>query len=280
MKKNTLIALWLAIGYGTPLLAQADDGLMVGVMPSYSEGDYGTSSTTKIEYVPTYFKYQADDLTLKLTVPYISVESAGALVSGGMVIGSKPTSTFSSTSTPAPGGGMVPATSSSSKTTTESGLGDIWLEGRYRLHGTGYAPDFIPYMKVKFGTASLSKGLGTGANDYEGGLGLEWAIGTSTFPFLDAGYRVLGQPSGVNVTLHNIATYDAGVTVKVSDKNFLTGMYAGHQAAISGQADTADLIGSWNHMFNSRAGFQAFIDKGLSNGSPNYAVGVGVETRF
>lgn len=262
-EKNTvLIAALLAAGCaGASFVAHAANSMTIGVTPSYSEGDYGTSSTTKIVYVPVYLKYQADDLSLKLTVPYISVESTGALVSGGMVIGK-----------PGAGGRTTTAT------TTESGLGDIWLEGRYRLHGTGNAPDVLPYAKVKLGTASRNNGLGTGENDYEAGVGLEWAVGTTTFPFVDVGYRVLGQPPGV--TLNDIATYDGGVMWKLDNKNFVTGMFAGHQSAVSGQADAADLIVSWNYSLTSATGLQAYFDKGISDGSPNFAVGAGLETRF
>ncbi|HLQ25244.1 MAG TPA: hypothetical protein VK138_05120 [Acidiferrobacterales bacterium] len=258
--KSALTGALLAAGCtGASLVAHAATSMLIGIAPSYSEGDYGAASTTKIDYVPVYLKYQADDLSLKLTVPYISVESAGAVVSGGTVIGK-------------------PGTGGRRTTATESGLGDIWLEGRYRLHGSGAAPDVIPYAKVKFGTASRGKGLGTGENDYEAGVGLEWAVGTKTFPFVDVGYRVLGQLPGV--TLQDFATYDAGAMLKVDNKNFLTGMFAGHGSAVAGQAGAADLVVAWNHSLRPAAVLQAYFDKGLSDGSPNYAVGVGVETRF
>lgn len=256
--KSALAGTLFAAGY-IALAAHAATSVSMGVIPSYSEGDYGTSSTTKIEYVPVYLKYQVDDVSLKLTIPYISVESTGALVSGGTVL-------------------VRPGTGGKTATTTESGLGDIWLEGRYRLHGTGSAPDILPYAKVKLGTASHSNGLGTGENDFEAGVGLEWMAGNKTFPFVDVGYRMIGQPSGV--TYRDIATYDAGAMTKLDSKDFLTGMFAGHQSAVAGQADAADLIVAWNHSLNPTTGLQAYFDKGLSNGSPNYAVGAGVETRF
>jgi hypothetical protein len=231
--------------------------ITLGVAPSYSVGKYGETTDTKILYVPVYARVQLNDLSLKLVVPYISVESAGSVTSGGTVIGG-PGKTAASTS-------------------TESGLGDVWLEGRYRFHGSRSAPDVVPYAKVKFGTASYSQGLGTGENDYEAGLGVEWTVGSKIFPFVDGGYRLLGSPPGVS--LNDIAVYDAGVIFALNDKNFLTGMFAGHQSAQAGFAAAADAIVAWNYR-SAGITLQVFYDQGLSDGSPDKAVGLGIEKRY
>ncbi|MBI3778811.1 MAG: hypothetical protein HY274_07865 [Gammaproteobacteria bacterium] len=255
--KSGVAAVMVAVGVAGPAwAAERAPTLTLGVQPSYFTGNYGTSTTTKITYVPVYAKYKTGNLSLKLTVPYISVESSGALVSGGTVIGTR-------------NGGTV---------TRKSGMGDIWAEGRYRFRGAGSAPDVSPYAKIKFGTASHADGLGTGENDYEGGLGFEWTVGQTVFPFLDVGYRFVGSPPGKN--LKNIATYDAGVTYKANEKNFLSGIYSGHQATQSGFASTADLLVAWNHDTRPGSGFQFYVDKGLSNGSPKYGVGAGAYVRF
>lgn len=260
IKTKTLAALLLAGYVGTGWAADSSSNLTLGVEPSYSEGKYGTSTDTKIFYLPFYAKYQDGDLGIKLTVPYISVESTGVVLSGGTVIGRK---------------GKSGATASS---TTESGLGDIWLEGRYRIHGAGGVPDFVPYAKVKFGTASSSQGLGTGENDYEGGLGLEWAVADNWFPFVTAGYRFVGSPSGLN--LSDFATYDGGVIYRASHTDYVTAMFSGHGSAQAGTSAAADALVAWNHRMGSGIGLQAFLDKGLSNGSPSYNLGVGLEKHF
>ncbi len=260
IKKIILVNLLLAVVLlpGMAWAANSAPSLTLGVAPSYSVGKYGETTDTKITYVPVYAKYQVNDLSLKLIVPYISVESAGSVTSGGMVIG---------------GPGKTVAT-----TKIESGLGDIWLEGRYRFHGSRSAPDVVPYAKVKFGTASYSQGLGTGENDYELGLGVEWTVGSKIFPFVDGGYRLLGSPSGTS--LNDIAVYDAGVMFALNDKNYLTGMFAGHQSAQAGFDAAADAIVAWNHRGASGIALQVFYDKGLSDGSPDSAVGLGIEKRF
>lgn len=236
--------------------AKQNSTISLGVQPSYFTGDYGTGTATKITYIPLYAKYKTGDLSLKLTVPYISVESSGALVSGGSVI----------------------SAGTGSTTKRNSGLGDVWAEGRYKFRGAGSAPDISPYIKIKFGTASHSDNLGTGENDYEGGLSFEWIVGQTVFPFLDIGYRFVGSPPGQN--LRNIPTYGGGATYKVSEMNFLTGIYSGHQSTEAGFANASDLVVAWNHDTRPGTGYQFYLDKGLSNGSPKYGVGIGAYVRY
>lgn len=251
----------LVVSSGVASQAKADTIRSIGVEPSYSQGNYGTADSTTIWYVPFYVRYRTDALSLKLTIPYIAVQSTGALVSGGTVLSH-------------PG----PAKSGGTTATTQSGLGDIWIEARYHIHGRGKAPDLLPYVKIKLGTASRSEGLGTGENDYEAGLGFEWMVGTRIFPFADVGYRFVGQPPGT--TLNNFATYDAGTVIRVNDHNDAGIMVMGHQSAVSGQSNTLDALVNWKHSLNTTESIQAYFDKGLTNSSPDYAVGLGVETRF
>lgn len=234
----------------------AADGITAIVSPSFFSGDFGTANTTDIYYVPIYLKYKTGNTEMKLTVPYISVRSNGAVVAGGTVIG-KGTGTA---------------------TTTNSGLGDIWLEGKYTLHNVVRNVSFVPYAKVKFGTASRAKGLGTGQEDFEFGMGVRGRMGARAFPFARIGYRVVGQPA--NVTLDNILTYRAGVSYAIDNANVFTVLFSGRQASQPGFQAAADLIAAWNYNLRPDIGLQAFGDKGLSNGSPNYGVGISVLARF
>ncbi len=113
----------------------------VGNMPSYYQGTFGTNSNINIFYDATYLQFQNNTLRLKLTVPYISVSGlpqGAQLAGGGIAIRSGTTNTHSA-----------------------SGLGDIWFAAHYTAyHGAGLLPAVVPYVKIKFGTASSSQGLG------------------------------------------------------------------------------------------------------------------------
>ncbi len=140
-------------------------------------------------------------------------------------------------------------------------------------------PAIVPYAKIKFGTASASQGLGTGRNDYEIGVGLDETIGTRIFPFAHLAYRFVGNPPGSN--LQNIWTYDLGSSFLVNQRNVLTAMFSGAQSEQPGYAGPADLIVAWNYnVTRAGSGLQLYFDKGLSNGSPDYGVGLGGQVVF
>jgi hypothetical protein len=134
-------------------------------------------------------------------------------------------------------------------------------------------------VKVKFGTASASEGLGTGQNDYEIGMGVNTTIGNNMFPFAHVGYRFVGSPPGQN--LQNIATYDAGISVALTPRNILTTMYSGEQSEQPGYAGPSDAIIAWNYNVTvAGSGFQVYVDKGLSSGSANIGGGLGGQIVF
>lgn len=236
--------------------AHAESGISASVSPSYFSGSFGTANTTEIYYVPVYLNYKTGNAGIKLTVPYISVRSNGAVVAGGTVIGNGTGTTKS----------------------TNSGMGDIWLEGKYKFQQVVGNVDLIPYAKVKFGTGSRAKGLGTGENDFEFGTSIRTRVGQRAFPFARVGYRIVGQP--VNVVLDNIMTYKAGVSYAFDNKNIFTVLFSGRQASQPGFQAAADLMAAWNYSLRPNLELQFFGDKGLSNGSPDYGAGISVQARF
>ena len=232
----------------------------LGNVPSDYQGRYGTRHTIGIFYDPTYLQYRASGVRVKLTVPYISVVN--------LPVGAKLTN--DTLSARGQGGG----------TTSASGLGDIWLATHVTvLPERGLRPAVVPYFKVKFATASVREGLGTGRNDYELGVGLDSTIGTNVFPFAHVGYRFVGSPPGLG--LRNIAIYDAGVSIATSARNVVTAMYAGAQSEQAGYAGPSDAILAWNYDVTAAgSGVQVYIDKGLSHGSAGLGGGVGGQIVF
>lgn len=256
--RSTLFAALLAAG--GVCSAQADPALTVGNSLSYFQGKFGTNDTIHYYYDATDIQYGDNDWRVKLTVPYISATGlpAGATLTGGSVVGG----------------------TGSTQTRSASGLGDVWLAGHYKVfQGSGLTPSVTPYIKVKFGTASVSNGLGTGKNDYEVGVGLQQIIGSSWFPFANLGYRVVGNPAGYN--LRNIGIYQLGASYALSQKNIVTLMYSGSQAMVAGGSAPSDVILAWNYNLTPQgSGFQVYLDKGLSNGSANFGVGIGGQIVF
>lgn len=246
----------------TPAQAHSKAHLMVGSVPSWFSGSYGTAHTLNIFYVPTYVQYKKNRLKIKLTMAY---ESVTGLPKGAILAGSN-----------------LSSRTTQSQTQSASGIADTWLTVRYTaIHERGRHPSIRPYLKIKFATASSTSGLGTGRNDYELGVGFDDRIGNWTFPFAHIGYRFVGKPSGY--ALQNITTYDVGASVVLphARANILTAMFSGSQSEEKGYAGPADIIVAWNHnLTQTGSGLQVYFDKGLTHGSANYGVGIGGQVAF
>ncbi len=250
-----VLSLWATMG-----VAYAAPRFTVGNVPSYYQGSFGTASHINIFYDASYLQFRNRSWRLKLMVPYLSVS--------GLPRGAQLT------------GGGVARRTGTTQTRSASGLGDIWLSAHYTVYqGSGLLPAVVPYTKVKFGTASVTNGLGTGRNDYEVGVGLDEIIGTRIFPFAHLGYRFVGNPVGGN--LRNIWTYDVGSSFIATSRNIFTAMFSGSGSEQPGYAGPADVILAWNYnVTRAGSGFQLYADKGLSNGSANYGVGLGAQVVF
>ena len=193
----TGLTLLLSMAFCAVPAAARDIRITAGITPSYFSGSYGTNFRTDIFYLPLDLRADSGDLTLKATIPYIRVHSEGAVIAGGAVVGTA--------------GGQP---------TTRSGLGDIWLEARYRIRLDNSGTSVSPYAKLKLGTASRANGLGTGANDVEFGGRFRTRLGTRFYPFALLGYRIQGKVAGI--VLDNVLTYQAGLSYVVDADNIAT----------------------------------------------------------
>lgn len=230
----------------------------LGTSLNYSEGNYGQTETTRIWYVPANIIYRNNDLKLKLTIPYVSVESRGGVVVADGEVEEEEDAV------------------ATTKKSMVSGMGDVRAEMRYAMHVLVGKLDIIPYGKVKLGTAE--PGLGTGENDYEAGLALEGVLNPIIFPFVQTGYRVVGDPQGKNY--RNVTTYMAGSSFKLSTDHFVTAMISGRESLRPGNAALNSVVVAWNYAFRPGTGMQIYMDKGLTQTSPEFGVGLGLQYRF
>ncbi|MBU6420133.1 MAG: hypothetical protein KGQ79_10470 [Proteobacteria bacterium] len=273
---KTLASLGL-FSVAAPAFAQTsiikDGQITLGTTASYFQGDFGTPSTIHIFDESTFAQFKNQNLRIKLTIPYLAVSGlpVGAQLSGGTVVGRG-----NGTGSSGHGSGGTGSTGTTpTGVHSASGIGDIELAAHYTVyHGAGLTPSIVPYTKITFGTASSSKGLGTGKNNYEFGVGLNDIIDTDIFPFAHIGYRIVGNPTGDN--LQNVLTYDIGASYAFTPRNIVTTIFSGSQSEQPGFAGPADLIFAYNYNLSANGtGLQVFFDKGLSNGSPNFGIGIG-----
>lgn len=239
------------------LYAASNADLSVAIGVEYTTGDYGTSSRTDVWYFPVTLKYESDVNAFALTVPYVSVEGAGNVVVSGGGMG---------------GGGEHAVQHATTSTTrrTESGLGDVVVMASHKLTGT--ATSRIDLMgKIKLATADDTSNLGTGENDYAIQLDFESGY-NSNGVYGAAGYKVLGDPPGADYknvlygTLGFSHRLDAARTAGAE-------AYVQQAATSSGKAPT-ELTFYLSNRADKKTKLTGYLLMGLSDGSPDWGVGV------
>ena len=278
MRKNRK---WIVLG-GLLLIAvpvaQATDGFSIGTGANYSSGNYGTSTTTDIWSVPFTAAYKTDRWTFKLTVPYVSIRGSGDVIPGtGPVKNGNPLGRGL--------GGLLgggsnsnPGSSATSSSRSASGLGDVVASAGYTVFtSTDRTFGLDLTGKVKFGTADVNKGLGTGQNDY--GVSLDsYKVAGRWTAFGGAGWMNYG--SSQYIKLNNGFNATAGFDYRVeSNDNVGTYYYYRQRIAVGGAAQS-ELTAYWNHKFSDNLRLQGYALGGMTNGSPDWGVGTSINYTF
>ncbi len=219
----------------------------------YSSGKYGQSQSTDITYIPFIAKYETDVATVKLTVPWLQITGPGDVIGadGALVLGS-----------------------SNKKITTESGLGDIVLSATRTVANLGETHPLTLDLtgKIKFATASSSKGLGTGENDYVVELDAYKPLGKPVTLFGGVGYKRMGDPSGVN--LNNVWLGSLGLSYKVNASTSAGIMADYRQKTLDSSDPLREVTAFFAHKLSPQYKLQSYITHGYSNVSTDWGGGV------
>lgn len=228
---------------------------------NYDTGKYGTSERTDSVYIPFTLKRYYTDYDLSVTVPYLSLSSTGLVT----WVGGKPVRGTSRTTTAAD--------------SDEAGLGDILLRGGYTLMRE--EPDTFDLAlaaKLKLPTADEEKGLGTGEADI--GAGLEFAkLVSPGWTFLaDGYYTLIGEPAGAE--FNNQLALDLGFYRELSESLGVTVLFEAQTAIVDGNDGARSLSGTLTHLASENTQLTAGLILGLSDGSPDAGVNIGVSKKF
>ena len=257
------MAVLVAVSVVAPLCAAAESNLSVSLGGEYTTGSYGTGTDTSIWYFPFWLSYASDVTSFSITVPYLIVEGPGNVI---------PTSNDTPRGMP-PGmgamqvmrpGGVPPG----APTSTESGLGDVVLSGSVRLVAEATAQPRVDLTgKIKLATADEEKNLGTGENDYAVQLDLEKGM---FFGYV--GYRVYGDPPGIN--LDNVVYGLVGLSRPLDSATRAGVSLYAQQAAAAGTDNQLELNLFLSHQLAKGYQLRPYAIFGLSDGSPDWGVGV------
>lgn len=253
----------------------------VSATVNYSSGSYGADSRTNILYAPMTVRRIFRDGDVSLTIPFVSISGTGAV----RLVGGVPTRTSSTPASPVtapaggPGNGKSPGGSPLSSSTTDSGLGDIILRGRYYLIEESTRMPLVALTgRVKLPTADADRGLGTGEFDEGAGVELTKSLTDRWLTYLSAGYNIIGDAPGTN--FNNQWWYDIGVGYDVTDNLHMSVFYEEYRALVNTVNNARDLLALTSYVVNDTVHLTGSLLVGLSNGAPNYGLGGGVRFRF
>jgi hypothetical protein len=223
----------------------------------YSSGDYGDVTDTEILYVPLGLKYEALPWALRVTVPWVQIDGPGSVVGAGdgvTVIG---------------GGGP---------SRRESGLGDIVVGASYSFEDTLGVGSYVELGgKVKFGTADEDEGLGTGKTDYIVQADVGRTYGRWT-PMLTLGYKWKGEPAGLQ--LNDVFFASAGFGYQFDDATSGGLSLDWQEASSTGADDALELMAYGNWRLTREWSLTAYGVGGMSDGSPDWDLGMQATYRF
>lgn len=275
MRKNmNWMALAGAVLIGIPA-AYAADGLSIGTGADYSTGDYGSDVTTEIWSVPFTASYRSDHWTFGLSIPYVRVHGSGNVIPGtGPVDNTNPLGR--GLDQLLGGGGAAPAGGRAS--TAASGVGDVVASAGYRLFSSDDRSfGLVVTGKVKFGTADVNQGLGTGENDYGVALDTYKTLGKWT-PFGGVGWT--NYTSSPYIKLDNAVHANAGLDYRLADRDNVGVAYNYRQRIAAGGASQSEVTAYWAHKFNPRLRLQGRATGGMTNGSPDWGIGTSINYSF
>lgn len=214
----------------------------------YNTGNYGSTQSSSILYVPVTGRYQGKSWSMKLTVPYLEISGPYNVING---IG--PT-------------GITTVASS-----TRSGLGDVILAGtRNAYYGASSGLVVNLTGKIKFGTADSSKGLGTGKNDYAFQTDIYKMTGRFA-SFGTLGYKIYGKPAGYKL---NNGYYGLLGGSYRFDKNINGGvMFALAQKSSPTGSPRMETIFFASRILDRNLKAQGYVLKGFTKSVPSWGVG-------
>lgn len=258
---------------GTPskIAGKGDDGnksektVSVSLGFDHTAGKYGTKQESTSTSIPAIISYGTDNYLAAITVPYLEQTGPAGSIAGArrhIVVGSN-------------------------KILSEKGLGDILgsVTG-YVIDNEDTGISLDVKAKVKFGTADVSKGLGTGKNDYSLEADLYKDFDKSGLSGT-LGYTRLGSPGKVvvngiqqNIVLHNVFYASIGSTYQFSEATTAGLTLNTEQSSENGMPRQEDVTLDINNKINKANKLDFYLLKGLANGSPDRGFGASLKSTF
>ena len=253
--RTSLLFGGLVLCAGVTVAEPGDDPrISISAGAEYTTATYGGDADIEDFYVPLKATMDFRRLSFRLTVPYLSVRAPeGTVITG-------------------PGGEPIPGTGD---IVTNSGVGDVigsvTVYDVFRNPRLGFAMDLTG--KVKFGTADVKKGLGTGETDFT--IQADFLKFTDSITWIGSvGYKFRGQPPGA--TLDDAFLASAGSIYKFSDDTS-AGMFFDYRESSIGADPTQELSVFFSNRLSTDWRFQVFLLRGFTDSGADWGGGLQVK---
>lgn len=251
-KMKVIFAAAVLVGISHPVMAQQVSGSVTGQV---YEGDFGANRDTTWSSVVVGTRWTNDNTSIQITLPYIYVKSPGVVFSG-----------FDGTP-------LVMLPDSGGPSTDRDGIGDPTVSvsqdisaGNFDLRTTGRVK--IPVQD--FGAVS------TGEFDWSVSAEISRNFGQVT-PFIGAGHRWYGDPSGW--TIRDGFTGSAGLGFSVGEGAAAIS-YEFAETTSDFISDAHEIIAVYDAPVSDRFRIASFASVGLSEGAPDFGVGIRLASEF
>lgn len=255
IRTGLCVALVLATGH-----AAAEDRNSIAIGMQASRGDYGSKIDTTIVSVPVSVQLRRGGWQLEASLPWLRVSGDRTVLP---------------TYGPVPLMGPLPGGTGRTGRNTTTGVGDLELAAKYSVD-TGGAVGIDIGVAAKLATADEARGLGTGTNDYAIGLDVHRAVG-DTLLFAGAELAWLGGSSRITADTQQRVTVGLG---RRAGPGHLGVAYA-HRSALADHVDARrDAAVFYDAATGNGRKVRVHASRGLSDGSPDWGIGVSVGTAF
>ncbi len=228
----------------------------------FDTGKYGTGQRTSTLYIPFTLKRYYPYSTLSVTLPYIRQSSRGLVTR----VGGRPARIA--------GAGVKTAQGSSA-----SGIGDILAKGTYALETEGQDSFYLALAgTLKLPTADKTRGLGTGEMDEGAGVEFSKDMRRGWTLLADWSLTIIGSPPGQSY--NNQVAFDFGFSRKAGRGLWFTMLYETSSALVTGTPDPRDISGTLDYASAGGNHYFGGLLLGLSDGSPDLGVSLGVSRRL
>lgn len=224
----------------------------------YSQGEYGTNTTTRQWSAPVGLKYDSNFGYAKISSAFVSVSNVN----------------------PNGQGEALPCGNAATANKDVQGMGDTSVSLMRHVQDTG-SFQLDAGAKIKFATGDVDKCLSSGKNDFSLQMdAFKQVNGVGVFGTVGWTYKGKPEVGGRTIDYKNPLYFSVGVSRQISAQNSTGISYDYRENLLDSRSGLQELTIFGVHRVNQQLRFQPYLMKGFTTSSPAVGVGINVLNSF